>query len=222
MWCIQEINDEYKERMYDILDLYEEDHDPKRPIICLDEKSKQLLGDIKQPIKSKPGSLEKFDYNYKRNGTCNLFVGVNPKEGNRIIQITQRRTKQDFANYLKEVVDSNTEAELIRIVCDNLNTHKLKSLYETFDKAEADRISKKIEFHYTPKHASWLNMAEIEINVLDKECLNRRMQNIEYLKSEVNCWTKRRNELKKKINWTFKKEDANKKLSKYYVSKLNC
>ena len=219
MWCIQRIDSEYRERMYDVLDLYEEDYDPKRPIVCLDEKPKQLLIDKIMPIPMKPGSPEKYDYEYIRNGTANIFVAVEFKAGKRVTQVTQRRTMIDFAQFMKLLVtEEYSEAELLRIVTDNLNIHKEKAFYEALSEEEAKKILDKIEFHYTPKHASWLNAAEIEINVMDMECTNRRIGDIETLTNEVNAWTKRRNDNKKKINWKFTKKSADEKLSKYYVA----
>ena len=219
MWCIQRIDSEYRERMYDVLDLYEEDYDPKRPIVCLDEKPKQLLIDKIMPISMKPGSPEKYDYEYIRNGTANIFVAVEFKAGKRVTQVTQRRTMIDFAQFMKLLVtEEYSEAELLRIVTDNLNIHKEKAFYEALSEEEANKILDKIEFHYTPKHASWLNAAEIEINVMDMECTNRRIGDIETLTNEVNAWTKRRNDNKKKINWKFTKKSADEKLSKYYVA----
>jgi len=200
MWCIQTIDSEYRKRMYDILDLYEEDYDPKRPLVCLDEKPKQLLGDKRTPIPIKPGSPEKYDYEYVRNGTANIFVAVEFKAGKRVTQVTQRRTRMDFAEFMKILITKNySEAEIVRLVTDNLNIHNEKSFYETFGEEEAKQILEKIEFHYTPKHASWLNAAEIEINVMDTECTKRRIGNIGTLTNEVAAWMKRRNENKKKI-----------------------
>jgi len=218
MWCISEINAEYRRCMYDVLGLYEKPHNPKRPQLCLDEKPKQLIGEKRKPIPMKPGTCEKVDYEYVRNGTANIFVAVEFKAGKRATQVTDRRTMKDFALFVKRVVDEGfPDAEIIDLICDNLNTHKPKSLYETFDNEEAERILSKIEFHYTPKHASWLNAAEIEINVMDIECTGRRIGDKETLSSEVEAWTKRRNDQKKTINWRFTKEKADEKLSKFYV-----
>lgn len=219
MWCIQTINSEYRARMYNVLFLYEEDYDPKRPIICLDEKPKQLIEDKRKPISMKPGSPEKYDYEYIRNGTANIFMAVEFKAGKRVTQVTQRRTMTDFAHFMKAlVIDEYLETEVIRVVTDNLNIHKEKSFYETFSEDEAEKILEKIEFHYTPKHASWLNAAEIEIGVMDEECTDRRISDIGMLTNEVAAWTKRRNENNKKINWKFTKKIADEKMSKYYVS----
>ena len=204
--------------MYDILDLYEEPYNPKRPIINFDEKPKQLLGEKRRPIPMKPGRPEKYDYEYVRNGTSNIFVAVEIKAGRRVTQVTKRRTRKDFALFVKMLVDEDyPDVELIRLIADNLNTHNEKSFYEAFSKDEAQRILSKIEFHYTPKHASWLNAAEIEINVMDIECTGRRIGDLGKLVREVAAWTKRRNDGKKKINWKFTSEKADKKLYKYYV-----
>jgi len=218
MWCIQTIDTEYRERMYNVLDIYEEDYDPKNPVICIDEKPKQLLADKKMPIPMKPGSSEKYDYEYVRNGTANIFVAVEFKAGKRITQVTERRTMKDFAQFTKIIIEDYLEAETIRLVTDNLNTHKEKSFVEAFGKEEAEIILKKVEFHYTPKHASWLNAAEIEINAMDIECTGKRIGDRETLTKEVDAWTKRRNEQKKKISWKFTKKIADEKLSKYYAS----
>lgn len=219
MWCIAKIDGKFRLCMYDVLDLYAEPYDPKRPVIGFDEKPKQLIDDSRKPILMKPGSPEKYDYEYKRNGTANIFVAVEPKAGKRRISVTNQRTKKDFANEIRHLVDFEyPDADLLRIVLDNLNTHKKESLYETFGKEEAERILKKVEFHYTPKHGSWLNIAEIEINVMDEECTGRRMKNKEFLASELKAWTKTRNRARKKIEWKFTKQEADKKMGYRYVS----
>lgn len=219
MWCIETIDSEYRKRMYDVLSLYEEDYDPKRPIICLDEKPKQLIEDKRKPIPMKLGSPEKYDYEYIRNGTANIFVAVEFKAGKRVTQVTESRTMVDFAQFMKDlVIEEYSKAEVIRLVTDNLNIHKEKSFYETFSEEEAKKILEKIEFHYTPKHASWLNAAEIEINVMDTQCTDRRIPDIKTLREEVDAWMHRRNRNKKKINWKFTKKNADEKLSKHYAS----
>ncbi len=219
MWCIGEIDEKFRERMYDLLDLYQEPYDPKKPTIGLDEKPKQLLGENKKPIPMKPGSLERYDYEYIRKGKANIFIAVEFKAGKRVTQVTDRRTKQDFALFVKRLVDEKyPNAEILRLILDNLNTHNKSSFYETFNRRDAERILRKIEFHYTPKHASWLNVAEIEIGVMDTECTGRRIGDKEALAQEVQAWTKRRNKDKKKIHWRFTKKDADRKLSKYYVT----
>lgn len=204
--------------MYDILNLYEEPYDPLRPVIGVDEKPKQLIEDSRVSIPMKPGKPTKQDYEYIRRGTANIFVAVEPKGGKRVAQVTSQRTKKDFALYVKKLVDAEyPHAKILRMVIDNLNTHNESSFYETFAKLEAKRILKKIEFHYTPKHASWLNVAEIEIGVMDTECTNRRIKDKETLAREVKAWEIRRNKRRKKICWAFTKEKADKKLGKYYT-----
>lgn len=219
MWCIQEITEEYRTRMYRLLELYKEPYDPLQPVLCMDEKSKQLLEDSRKPIKARPGKLEKYDYEYKRNGTCNIFVAVVPKAGIHIVKITDRRTKEDFAYFIEDLVEKYfPDVKFIQIVLDNLNTHFEGSLIETFGKRKAKRLLKKIRFIYTPKHGSWLNMAETEINMMDRECTGGRIESKEKLMSEVLIWSKDRNEEQKKIEWTFTKQKADEKLSKHYVS----
>ncbi len=178
--------------MYDVLDLYEEPYDLKRPIVNCDEKPKQLLKDKRSAIPMKPGSPEKYDYEYVRGGTATIFMAVEFKAGKRVTSITKTRTMNDFASFVKMLVDEEyPKVDVIRLITDNLNTHKDKAFYETFSKDEAERILSKIEFHYTPIHASWLNAAEIEINVMDIECTGRRIGDIETLAREVGAWTKR-------------------------------
>jgi hypothetical protein len=203
--------------MYNILHLYEEKYDPKNPLICLDEKPKQLLRDKRKTIPMKPGCPEKYDYEYIRNGNANVFMAVEFKAGKRITQVTKRRTMIDFAQFIKALVEEYPKAKIIRIIMDNLNIHKEKALEKAFGKEEAKKILKNVEFHYTPKHASWLNAAEIEINVMDIECTGRRVGDMGTLVQEVAAWTKRRNEHKSKINWKFTREIADKKMSKYYA-----
>lgn len=204
--------------MYGVLDLYEEPYNPKKPVIGLDEKPKQLIENSREPIPTKPGKPAKQDYEYIRRGTANIFMAVEPKGGKRVTQITNQRTKIDFAKFVKLLVDKKyRHAETLRLVMDNLNTHNESSFYENFKKEEAERILSRIEFHYTPKHASWLNVAEIEIGVMDTECTGRRIKDKELLIREVGTWMKRRNKQRKKIKWTFTKEKADKKLKKYYT-----
>ena len=219
MWCITAITEQYRERMYRLLDLYAQDYDQQFTVVCLDEKSKQLITEVRGTIPMKPGSIAKYDYEYKRNGTRNIFVAVEPLAGKRMIKVTLSRKKSDFAHFVKELVDDGyPQAQKIKLVLDNLNTHFSSSFYETFPKEEADRILDRVEFFYTPKHGSWLNMAEIEINMMDKECLSRRIGEAEKLETEINCWSRQRNKMKKKIQWTFTRQNADHKLSKHYVS----
>ena len=196
-------------QMEDILDLYEEDWDSRYPVVCLDEKPYQLLEHTHEPLPAEPGKPEREDYTYKRNGTCNLFIMYCPQTGWRHVKVTKQRTVRDYAECLKELVDVHfPEAEKIRIVQDNLNTHKGASLYKTYPAEEARRIYKKLEFHYTPNHASWLNMAEIEIHVLCKQCIDRRMGNTEILKYEIAAWEEERNQNQAMIHWRFTTEKA--------------
>lgn len=219
MWCITKITKEYRKRMYRLLNLYNKPYDPNLPVVCFDEKSKQLLEDSRMPIPMKPGSVQKYDYEYIRKGTCNIFVAVEPKSGKHHIQVTDQRTRKDFALFMKWLIDNKYEkVKKIQMVLDNLNTHFKKSFYETFPKDECNRLFKKINFIYTPKHASWLNMAEIEINLMSHECLNRNIGNRLELEKQLNAWCDQNNSEKRKIYWSFSRYMADKKLSKYYVS----
>lgn len=204
--------------MYNILDLYQKPYDPKQPVIGVDEKPKQLVEDSRPPIPMQPGKSEKYDYEYVRNGKANIFMAVEPKHGKRFTKVTWQRTNVDFAYFMKELVSSYPYAQKLKIVIDNLSTHSKKAFHDTFEKEEANRILNKLEFHYTPKHASWLNVAEIEIGVMDNECTDRRIKNITYLKDEVKAWSKRRNKERCKIDWRFTRKDADKKLAKHYVT----
>ncbi len=219
MWCITTITKEYRKRMYRILNLYAKKYDKRYPVVCFDEKSKQLLEDARTPLPMKPGSLKKVDYEYKRNGTCNIFVAIEPKAGNHHIVVTDTRTRKDFALYMKGLITGPyAAAKRIYIVLDNLNTHFKKSFFETFPIKEAQQLLKRVRFVYTPKHASWLNMAEIEINLLDHECLDRNIPTRKEMESEIEAWRNQNNIDKRKITWSFTKYKADKKLSKHYVS----
>lgn len=198
MWCIGQITQEYRDRMYTLLDLYQKEYDELRPVICIDEKSKQFLEETRKPIEMKAGSSYKYDYEYKRKGTGNLFVAVEPKAGKRIVKVTDTRTKPDYANFVKELLEEHyPHAKSIRLVTDNLNTHFTSSFYETFSKPQADKLLKRIEFYYTPKHASWLNMAELEINIMDRQCTGGRIANKVEMKKKVSAWVRKRNKQKK-------------------------
>ena len=176
MWCIPQVDGEYVARMEDVLDLYAEAPDPKRPVVCFDESPVQLIGEVRQPIPAEPGQLERYDYEYRRNGTVNLFVFIDVHRPWRKVKVTERRAAEDYAQCMRELVDVHyPDAEYIRVVQDNLSTHSAGALYEAFPPAEARRILRRLEFHYTPKHASWLNMVEIEIGVLRGQCLDRRI-----------------------------------------------
>jgi len=205
--------------MEDVLDLYAESYDPKRPIVNFDETPYQLILEIRIPLPIQEGRPLRYDYEYHRKGTCNLFVFLCSHAGWRHVKVTARRTKQDFAYAMRDLVDIHfPDAEVIRVVLDNLNTHTPAALYETFAPAEARRILRKLEFHYTPKHASWLNMVEIEIGVLAGQCLDRRLPDVETVKREVLAWQTSRNENQVKINWQFTTEAARKKLGRLYPS----
>lgn len=204
--------------MYKILRLYERPYNPLNPVVGLDEKPKQLLDDVRQPIYMKQGSPEKVDSEYVRKGKANIFVAVDFKGGKRCIKVTQRRTKQDFAKYVKHLANVTFKnAKKIDIILDNLNTHFESSLFETFTKEEAGQILDKVRFHHTPAHASWLNVAEIEINVMDIESIGRRIPSKESLRNIINEWVFKRNQEKKKIDWRFTRKIADQKLSKYYT-----
>jgi hypothetical protein len=203
--------------MEDVLDIYAQPLDSKRPIICFDERPTQLLSDTKIPIPVKPGQKRRVDYEYERMGNCNLFVFLEPHQGWRHIQVTEQRTAIDFAHCMKDLVDIYyPNAELIKIVMDNLNTHSPASLYKAFTPKEARRILNKLEFHYTPKHGSWLNMAEIELSILSRQCLNRRIPTQEIINSEIAAWEEARNQEKATVSWQFTTSNARVKLNKLY------
>lgn len=205
--------------MEDILDLYAEPYDPRQPQVCFDECPYQLISEKRLPLPDQPGQPERYDYEYKREGTCNLFVILQPLAGWRHVQVTEQRTKQDFAYQMKALVDIHfPNADVIRVVLDNLNTHTPAALYETFEPAEARRILRKLEFHYTPTHASWLNMVEIELSVLSEQCLDRRIPDVQMLEREINAWEAERNERRATVNWKFTTENARVKLERLYPS----
>jgi hypothetical protein len=207
--------------MEQVLDIYERSYDPAYPVVCFDERPCQLLGDILMPIPMKPGRVERQDYEYKRNGTCVVLMAVEPLAGRRVVTVTERRTKNDYAGFMKALAASYPDAVKIILVQDNLNTHNPSSFYETFPAAEAFALAQRFEMMYTPKKASWLNMAEIELSALSKQCLDRRIAEIHTLAVEVNAWTKRRNRLKAGTSWNFTKNDARQKLSRFYNTITN-
>lgn len=204
--------------MEDVLDVYHRPYDPLRPLVCVDEKPQTLHGETREPLPTAPGQPLRQDCEYTREGTANLFMVFEPLVGLRRVKVTQRRTAQDFAHVLREVVDAHPEAEAIILVMDNLNTHKLGSLYETFPAVEARRIAAKLELHYTPKHGSWLNMAEIEISVLERQCLRRRIADRETLARETGAWAGYRNRHATRMQWQFTSTDARIKLKRLYPS----
>ncbi len=205
--------------MEDVLEVYTRPYDPLRPQVCMDETSKQLLRDTREPLAMEPGRPEKRDYEYERGGVVNLFMFMEPLAGRRWVDVTERRTKVDWACRIKGLVDVRyPEAERIVLVMDNLNTHTPASLYEAFDPVEARRVAEKLEIHYTPKHGSWLNMAEIELSVLSRQCLDRRVPDFEALQREARAWQERRDAAGVKIDWRFETEDARIKLKRLYPS----
>ena len=205
--------------MEDVLDVYQQPHDPKRPLVCTDEGTKQLVKETRLPIPAEPGQVAKADYEYERNGTSNLFMLFAPLENWRHVKVTQQRTRVDWAHLIRDLVDIHfPHAEKIVLVMDNLNTHQLASLYEAFPPAEARRLAEKLEIHYTPKHGSWLNMAEIELSILSRQCLDRRLPDQATLRRQVAAWQAPRNAAAATLNWRFTTADARIKLKRLYPS----
>jgi hypothetical protein len=199
-----------------VLDVYKRPYDRRFPVICMDESPRQLIGEVRTPIPSAPGRPARYDYEYKRHGVCNVFMANEPLAGKRLVKITERKTKQDWAQFIVEIADRYQDAERITLVMDNLNTHKPGSLYETFPPQQAKQLWDRFEFVYTPKHGSWLNMAEIELNVLIRQCLNRRIPDIETVAAKVDAWQQHRNTRNALINWQFTTKDARIKLKRLY------
>jgi transposase len=217
MWCIPQVDAEYVARMEDVLDLYAEVPDPKRPVICFDESPTQLIGEVRQPISAEPGQIERYDCEYKRNGTANLFVFLDAHRSWRRVKVTDSRAAVDFAACMRELADIDfPEAERIRVVMDNLSTHTAGALYQAFPACEARRLLQRLEFHYVPKHASWLNMVEIEIGVLRGQCLDRRIDTRERLLAEIVAWEQQRNASGARIKWMFTTEKARTKMGRAY------
>jgi len=214
MWCISELNNEYIERMEEVLDVYERPYDPKNPVVCLDEKPVPLISDKRDRINpKKSGEILKKDYEYKRNGSVNVFCAVEPKAGNYINRVTERRCSSDFAKFIKALVKKYKNANKITVVMDNLSTHKEKSIIDFYGENEGKKLWEKLEVHYTPKHASWLNQAEIAIGMYTKQCLgDGRIGNVENLKAQTKAWNSRTNKKKTKIHWRFTKKKARKSL----------
>lgn len=204
--------------MEDVLDLYNEPYDAKRPVICFDESPKQLIAEVREPLPPEPGQPARYDVEYQRNGVRNLLMLCEPKRGIREVLVTTTRTKIDFANAMKHLTESYADADVIRVVLDNLNTHKMASLYEAFAPEEARRIARKLEFHFTPKHGSWLNIAEIEFAVLSNMCLSERIPDEETLTREVAANVALRNARALPVKWRFTTEDARVKLQRLYPS----
>lgn len=205
--------------MADVLAVYERPHDARRPQLCMDELHVQLVGEVRTPIPVAPGRRARIDYEYVRNGTANLFLWVEPLTGRRHVQVTERRTKQDWAHFIRDLVDGHyPEAERVVLVLDNLNTHVAAALYETFPAAEARRLWQKLEVHYTPKHGSWLNMAEIELAILTRQCLARRVPDLDVLRHTTAAWVADRNARPSTVRWRFTTPDARVKLHRLYPS----
>jgi transposase len=217
MWCIPQVDADYVARMEDVLDLYAEEPDPTRPVVCFDESPTQLIGEVRQPVPAAPGRLERYDCEYKRNGTANLFVVLDVHRPWRKVKATERRAAEDYAQCMRDLVDLHyPDVEYIRVVQDNLSTHTAAALYQAFPPAEARRILRRLEFHYTPKHASWLNMVEIELAVLRSQCLDRRIATQEQLKSEIATWEHQRNASGARIKWMFTTDKARAKMGRAY------
>jgi hypothetical protein len=219
MWCVGQLTEQYRARMYDLLELYARPFRSREPVICLDEKSKQLLENSRPCLPIRPGTPLRLDYEYVRAGTCNLFVAIEPKGGRRTVRITDHRAKMDFVSFVQYLLEEvYATARRIHLVLDNLNTHFRKCFEEVLGVEAATALLRRVVFHYTPKHASWLNMAEIEIGILDRQCLDRRLPDRATLASEVEAWQRRRNNERRCIEWTFSRQDADLKMSRHYVS----
>ena len=203
--------------MEKILDLYEKPYDPRYPLVCFDERPCQLIDDVVAPIAMKPGRSKREDYHYKRNGVCSVFIAFEPLRGYRITHTRKRRTKKDYAQFMKELAEKHyPNAEKIILIQDNLNTHSPGSFYEIFKPEEAFALAERFDMHYTPKKASWLNMVEIELSILSKQCLDRRIGDMNTLDSEMKAWAKQRNDQRATVKWRFTKNDARVKLQKFY------
>ena len=203
--------------MEDVLDVYQAPYDPQFPLICMDESNKQLVGEVHAPLPPAPGRGQILDHEYVRNGVAEIFLEVEPLSGRRHVVITERRTRKDWALFIKGMLDERyPQATQVRLVMDNLNTHSATSLYETFEPQEARRLARRLQIHYTPKHGSWLNVAEIELSVLNSQCLNRRIPDITRMRKEVAAWERDRNTRAATIDWRFTTEDARIKLKRLY------
>ena len=202
--------------MEKVLDVYKRPYNPQFPVVCMDESPKQLIKEIRKPIQASPGQPTRHDYEYERCGVCNIFMANEPLAGKRLVQITEKKTKTQWAHFIAEIAENYPDAEKIILVMDNLNTHNPGALYEAFNPEKAKKLWDRFEFVYTPKHGSWLNMAEIELNVLNGQCLNRRIDDISLVKSEVEAWQNHRNNKDARINWQFTTKKARVKLKRLY------
>ena len=223
MWCVGELTLQYRARMYELLDLYARPFNPREPVVCIDEKSLQLLGHSRAPLPMSAGEPTKIDYEYVRGGTVNLFVAVEPQAGHREISVTSRRGKVDFVTFIASLLEGTyATARRVHFVLDNLNTHFRKCFDEVLGHPATDKLLRRVQFHYTPKHASWLNMAEIEIGILNRQCLDRRLPDPETLRREVAHWQRSRNGDGASIEWTFTRQDADRKMGNHYVPLFAC
>lgn len=205
--------------MEDVLDVYHRPYDPRRPMVCMDEASKQLIGEVRDPLPTRPGRIRKYDSEYKRLGTANIFMAVEPLAGQRTVRVTDRRTKLDWAEFIRHLLeDVYADAEVVVLVMDNLNTHSIGSLYEAFEAEKARSLASRLEIHHTPKHGSWLNMAETELSILCRQCLDRRIDCKETMTQEVAAWEDERNANESTIDWQFTTADARIKLKRLYPS----
>jgi hypothetical protein len=219
MWCVGKLTAEYRQRMDALLELYARPYDAQEPVVCLDEKSKQVLAQTRSEVPPRPGRTAKQDYEYTRRGTCNIFVAVEPQGGHRETAVTARRTKVDFVAFVLGLLTGTyAGVKKLHLVLDNLNTHFAASFIEALGAMAAAPILERIAFHYTPKHASWLNMAELEIGIMDKQCTGRRMASRSLIATEVAAWQARRNVEKRKIEWTFTRQKADEKLGRHYIT----
>lgn len=213
------MNAEFVAAMEDVLEVYAEPYDPKRPKVCFDETPKQLIAETRHPLPARPGQPERYDYEYQRNGTCNLFLFFEPDQAWRHVTVTDQRTKVDFAHQMKWLVDEGyPEAEVVRVILDNLNTHRIAALYEAFEPADARRIARRLELHYTPKHGSWLNMAELEFSVFDRQCWDRRIGDRDTLARETQALEEQRNAAHATVRWQFTTQTARTRLHRLYPS----
>lgn len=221
MWCIGALTEEYRQRMYSLLALYAKPLRCDEPVVCIDEKSLQLIAHSREPLPMAPGVAARQDYEYVRKGTTNLFVAVEPKAGRRVVSVTEHRAKTDFVGFVQALLTKTyAKARRIHLVLDNLNIHFRKSFDDVLGRRAAGKLLRRVTFHYTPKHASWLNMAEIEIGILSRQCLDRRIPDVQLLKREVQAWQSERNAQRRVIEWKFTRQDADRKLGRYYVPKV--
>lgn len=223
MWCIGELTQEYRRRMYELLALYARPFDSREPVVCIDEKSLQLIGHSRTPLPMAPGVSAKDDYEYVRKGTSNLFVAVEPKAGQREVSVTEHRGKVDFVEFIASLLGGvYATARRVHLVLDNLNIHFRKCFDDVLGRRAADKLLRRVQFHYTPKHASWLNMAEIETGILTRQCLDRRLADRQTLQHEVDSWQRARNATGQTIEWKFTRQDADRKLGRHYVPRFTC